>query len=117
MHRHRARLLLARPIGSADVHHDEDLPPWQRTIISAVAPSLLLNIPKPWRAFVCIVIFHLLMLVCVTSYVFLSCPLAKTGAFEFITFRGWDGITHNSNSQFGCLKYEFDFEGRGVVVS
>lgn len=39
-------------------HHDESLAPYQRTLISAIAPSLLTNVPRPWPAFLCLVFLH-----------------------------------------------------------
>lgn len=90
----------APPVDEDEPYHDENLRPWQHTLISATAPSLLLNTPRPWPVFVCIAVFHLLVLVGVTAYTSIVCPQVPHG-MELSTYRTWADVT--KAGEFGCL--------------
>ena len=99
-------------------HYDKDLKPWQHTIILAVLPSLLLNTPRPWPVFVFIVVFHLLMLVGVTWWVYTHCPRSPSNTMELLTYRTWNQVTGGDTeireADFGCLRYTGDFRTSDV---
>ena len=70
-------------------HHDEHLWPYQRLLINAITPSLLVNVPHPWRAFLCLIFLHLLLLCGTTWYVFTHCPTIAKYPLDTIFFRQW----------------------------
>ena len=70
-------------------HHDEHLRPYQRVLINAITPSLLLNVPYPWLAFQCLIFLHLLLLCGTTWYVKTHCPITNRHTLDNIFFREW----------------------------
>ena len=70
------------PNDQIDLHegkqYDEDLRPYQRTLVFLIAPALLVNMPHPWAAFLCF-IFLLLWDNVVCPYLLPSCPQGDHG--------------------------------------
>ena len=78
-------------------HHDEDLRPYQRALINCFAPSLLVNVPRPWPAFLTLTFLHVFLVCFTTWWVFTHCPIVDRRSVDSFFFRQWkqlidDGI-------------------------
>ena len=95
-------------------HHDEDLKPYQRTIIWSVAPSLLVNVPHPWTAFICLVFLHLALFVGSVLFLRQHCQYNEHEHYDWLTFRGWSALL--DKDKFECLYFIGELKPTGNEV-
>ena len=84
-------------------HHDESLRPYQRTIISMIAPSFLSNVPHPWPAFLCLGFLHVGLFVASFFFFKANCHIIEHFGAEQITFFTWKKLLEDPDGAFDCL--------------
>ena len=73
-------------------HHDENLKPYQRALINAVAPSLFVNVPHPWPVFLFFIFTHSALLCGTVWFLLTNCPINKRTDVTMMFFRHWEKL-------------------------